>query len=217
MLAAMVRAGELPPVGERLPSNPLVVEPYDSIGTYGGTVRMMDVADSMSIGLRVRHTGLFRYNQTASQFEADLAASHAWSNNNRTLTLTLRDGLRWSDGEPFTTADMMFKWEHEILNEEIHPRGIDPFWTLGGERAVWEPLDDTTLRITWAAPNPWPWTASGAPTSRATTRCSCPPTTWSSSTPTSTTTPLRWPPNSASRTGSRCSTTAGRRATTSRR
>ena len=46
------------------------------------------------------------------------------------------------------------KWEHEIINEEIHPRGIDPFWTLGGERAVWEPLDDTTLRITWAAPNP---------------------------------------------------------------
>ena len=81
MLAAMVRAGELPPVDERLPSNPLVVEPFDSIGTYGGTVRMMDVADSMSIGLRVRHTGLFRYNQTASQFEADLAASHVWSNN----------------------------------------------------------------------------------------------------------------------------------------
>ena len=109
---------------------------------------MMDVSDRMSIGLQVRHTGLFRYNQTASQFEPDLAESHAWSNNNRTLTLTLRDGLRWSDGEPFTTADMMFKWEHEILNEEIHPRGIDPFWTLGGERAVWEPLNDTTLRIT---------------------------------------------------------------------
>ena len=83
-----------------------------------------------------------------------MAESHAWSNNNRTLTLKLRDGLRWSDGEPFTTADLMFKWEHEIINEEIHPRGIDPFWTLGGERAVWEPLDDTTPRITWSAPNP---------------------------------------------------------------
>ena len=34
MLAAMVEAGELPPVEERLPSNPLVVEPFDSIGTY---------------------------------------------------------------------------------------------------------------------------------------------------------------------------------------
>ena len=177
MLAAMVRAGELPPVDERLPSNPLVVEPYDSIGTYGGTVRMMDVADSMSIGLRVRHTGLFRYNQTASQFEADLAASHAWSNNNRTLTLTLRDGLRWSDGEPFTTADLMFKWEHEILNEEIHPRGIDPFWTLAvsarsGSRSTTPPC-----ALPGPPPTRWPWTASGALTFQATTRCSCPRTT----------------------------------------
>ena len=121
MLAAMVKAGELPPVDERLPSNPLVVEPYDSIGTYGGTVHMMDVADSMSIGLRVRHTGLFR------------SSRRIWppATPGRTTTVpsrwTLRDGLRWSDGEPFTTADLMFKWEHEILNEEIHPRGIDPF------------------------------------------------------------------------------------------
>ena len=60
LLAAMVKAGELPPMDERLPSNSLVVEPLDSIGTYGGTVRMMDVSDRMSIGLRVRHTGLFR-------------------------------------------------------------------------------------------------------------------------------------------------------------
>ena len=153
MLAAMVEAGELPPVAERLPSNPLVVEPFDSIGTYGGTLRMMDVSDRMSIGLRVRHTGLFRYNQTASAFEPDLAESHAWSNENRTLTLKLREGLRWSDGEPFTTADMLFKWEQDMTNEELSS-SIDPFYTLGGEPAVWEALDDYTLRITWAAPNP---------------------------------------------------------------
>ena len=114
---------------------------------------MMDVSDRMSIGLRVRHTGLFRYNQTASAFEADLAESHAWSNDNRTLTLKLREGLRWSDGEPFTTADMLFKWEQDMLNEELSS-SIDPFYTLGGARAVWEALDDYTLRITWAAPNP---------------------------------------------------------------
>ncbi len=153
MLAAMVRAGELPPVDERLPANPLVVEPFDSIGTYGGTLRMMDVSDRMSIGLRVRHTGLFRYNQTASAFEPDLAESHAWSNNNRTLTLKLREGLRWSDGEPFTTADMLFKWEQDMLNEDL-TSSLDPFYTLGGERAVWEAIDDSTLSITWAAPNP---------------------------------------------------------------
>jgi 4-deoxy-L-threo-5-hexosulose-uronate ketol-isomerase len=37
MLAALVEAGELPPVEERLPINPAVVEPIDSIGVYGGT------------------------------------------------------------------------------------------------------------------------------------------------------------------------------------
>ena len=33
MLAAMVKAGQLPPVDERLPSNPKVVEPYPSANT----------------------------------------------------------------------------------------------------------------------------------------------------------------------------------------
>ena len=216
MLAAMVEAGDLPPVDERLPSNPLVVEPFDSIGTYGGTVRMMDVSDRMSIGLRVRHTGLFRYNQTASAFEADLAESHAWSNDNRTLTLKLREGLRWSDGEPFTTADMLFKWEQDITNEQLSS-SIDPFYTLGGEPAVWEALDDYTLRITWAAPNPVAMDASDAPTSPATTCCSCPRTTCSSFTPASTMTPPRGPPSWVTRTGFRCSGRTARRATPSRR
>ena len=39
MLAERVAAGELPPVEERLPVNPLVVEPVDEVGTYGGTIR----------------------------------------------------------------------------------------------------------------------------------------------------------------------------------
>ncbi len=35
----MVEAGELPPLDERLPANPKVIEPLDSIGQYGGTMR----------------------------------------------------------------------------------------------------------------------------------------------------------------------------------
>jgi peptide/nickel transport system substrate-binding protein len=38
-LAAKVAAGELPPVAERLPAEPLVQEVADQIGTYGGTLR----------------------------------------------------------------------------------------------------------------------------------------------------------------------------------
>ncbi len=39
MLAEKVAAGELPPVTERLPAEPLVVTPLESTGTYGGTLR----------------------------------------------------------------------------------------------------------------------------------------------------------------------------------
>ena len=39
MLAAKVAAGELPPVEERISEEPLVINPFDEIGTYGGTLR----------------------------------------------------------------------------------------------------------------------------------------------------------------------------------
>ena len=38
LLKAKVDAGDLPPVGDRLPKNPLVVEPWEEIGRYGGTL-----------------------------------------------------------------------------------------------------------------------------------------------------------------------------------
>src|SRR5690606_2626229 len=39
-LASLVESGELPPVEERLPEQPRVVEPVDRVGSYGGTWRM---------------------------------------------------------------------------------------------------------------------------------------------------------------------------------
>ena len=42
-LAARVAAGDLPPVEERLPGNPLVVTPVERLGRYGGMWRMVMV------------------------------------------------------------------------------------------------------------------------------------------------------------------------------
>ena len=39
MLRVKVAAGELPPVEERLPEEPMVIEPLEEIGQYGGTLR----------------------------------------------------------------------------------------------------------------------------------------------------------------------------------
>ena len=93
MLAEQVEAGELPSVDERLPSNPKVIPVVDAIGAYGGTLRFGDIGERLDEGLRIRHTGLFRYNFTASVYQADLAESWEWSNGNRTLTIKLREGL----------------------------------------------------------------------------------------------------------------------------
>jgi peptide/nickel transport system substrate-binding protein len=37
-----------------------------------------------------------------------LATSWAWSNNNRTLTFTIRNGVHWTDGKPMTAADVVY-------------------------------------------------------------------------------------------------------------
>jgi len=37
-----------------------------------------------------------------------LAKSYAWSNGNKTLTFTIRDGVNWSDGKPFSAADVVY-------------------------------------------------------------------------------------------------------------
>jgi peptide/nickel transport system substrate-binding protein len=37
-----------------------------------------------------------------------LASAYAWSNHNRTLAFTIRSGVKWTDGKPFSAADVLF-------------------------------------------------------------------------------------------------------------
>src|SRR5437773_9578234 len=40
-----------------------------------------------------------------------LASSYAWSNGNKTLTFTMRPGLKWTDGKPLTADDVLFTFQ----------------------------------------------------------------------------------------------------------
>src|SRR5580698_1348129 len=40
-----------------------------------------------------------------------LATAWAWSNNNKTLTFTIRNGVKWSDGKPFSAKDVLFTFD----------------------------------------------------------------------------------------------------------
>src|SRR5258708_14839906 len=45
------------------------------------------------------------------QIVPDLAASWKYSDDDRTLTFQLRDGVKWHDGKPFTSADVKCTWD----------------------------------------------------------------------------------------------------------
>ena len=46
--------------------------------------------------------------QSTSKPKPWLATSAAWSNNFKTLTFTIRDGAKWSDGQPFSAQDVAY-------------------------------------------------------------------------------------------------------------
>ncbi len=155
MLAAMVAAGELPPVQERLPEEPLVVQPLASIGSYGGN--LIGAANYPTYGAddvwSARIQGLLKPSMDLSTVVANAASGWQASDDLRSLTLHLRRGMKWSDGHPFTADDIMFWYEDYLGNDEINP--VKPkMWSPGGELMKVEKLDDLTVRYRFAAPFP---------------------------------------------------------------
>jgi peptide/nickel transport system substrate-binding protein len=40
-----------------------------------------------------------------------LASAYQWSSDNKTLTMTIRSGVQWSDGQPFSAADVLYTFQ----------------------------------------------------------------------------------------------------------
>jgi peptide/nickel transport system substrate-binding protein len=76
----------------------------------------------------------------------ELAESWEISEDGKTITFTLRDELKWSDGEPLTADDVVFTYEEVIFNEaiptssrdvmRIGPQGLLPAVTALSDRRV---------------------------------------------------------------------------------
>ena len=108
---------DLPPLADRLPDDPVVIRPYESIGKYGGTAR-----------ITIWDTWQFFNWEHAVTISADmrgvlpnLAESFEVSEDGRTTTIRLRPGIKWSDGVPLTADDFMFRFNHVWLDPEMSP------------------------------------------------------------------------------------------------
>lgn len=152
-LAARVAAGELPPVAERLPENPLVVEPVERIGKYGGTWRAAVVGSHFDQLARYQgYENLLRWTPDWNGIIPNVAESWEVNDDATEYTFYLRKGLRWSDGHPYTADDIMFWYEDVFLNDQLTPIKSG-MWVAGGEPVVVEKVDDYTVVFRFAVPN----------------------------------------------------------------
>ncbi|MDX0598673.1 ABC transporter substrate-binding protein [Sinorhizobium medicae] len=154
MLEALAKTGSLPAVADRLPLNPMVVTPLDRVGTHGGDWNSAIVGGgSLSMLFRYQaYEPLLRYAPDWSGVVPNVA-EHYESNADATeFTFRLRKGMKWSDGEPFTTEDILF-WYEDIFNYEgLNDVGQNHL-RAGGKKARFEAVDDVTFKVIFAAPN----------------------------------------------------------------
>ncbi|MEL6470202.1 MAG: ABC transporter substrate-binding protein [Cyanobacteria bacterium J06623_4] len=147
---------KLPAIEERLPEEPLVVMPYEEIGTYGGTLTGLSKATEAGTSdlLSVRHVNLFRYADDLKTIVPNVAKDFEWNDDYTVLTVTLRKGHKWSDGEPFTAEDIVFWYDNVLSNETLYSEGIPDRFQVGGEPMQVEAVDDTTVTFTLAEAKP---------------------------------------------------------------
>ena len=146
----------LPPVAERVPSEPLVVDleaKGRSIGKSGGA---LDTLIGRSKDVRLinvwGYSRLVGYNESL-ELVPDIL-ENVEVEDGRIFTLHTREGHKWSDGHPFGAEDIRYYFEDVVSNETLTPSGLPPFLEVNDKGPKFEMLDETTVRFTWDEPNP---------------------------------------------------------------
>ena len=168
MLAKLVQEGKLPPVDERLPKNPYT-PPHSwlTVGKYGGVLKktynnnwgITGFIHEMQYGsspLRWLKDGLAIGPGFVESWESNADASR-W-------TFKIREGIKWSDGQPFTTKDIMYWWEFTVGGngkEKEFPEGLKPINSPPDEARsgtgtlmTLNAPDDYTFEMVFDAPAP---------------------------------------------------------------
>ena len=152
MCAAKAEAGEIPALADRLPENPLVIQPAESIGEYGGTWyrAFTGPADGQNMERPMKDHILF-FGTNMTDVQPNIAESWTSNADATEFTLTLRKGLKWSDGDDYNTDDIMFWYDHMVQNEDLVP--TPPSWMKsGGELLEFTQVSKETLQINSAEP-----------------------------------------------------------------
>jgi len=151
-----VKTGKLPPVAERLPLNPRVINLASmgrKPGRHGGTWRMLigKVKDIKLVPI-YGYSRLVGFNEKF-ELETDILQSYEVEEG-RIFTFHLRKGHKWSDGHPMTSEDFRYAWEDMLIDKTLGRSGLRDVLLVNGKGPKFEILDETTVRYSWEVPNP---------------------------------------------------------------
>ena len=155
-LMGKVESGDLPPVNERLPKNPLIID-IESLGMqpghYGGVISTAMAKSKDTRQMTVYgYARLVKYNRDYTLI-ADILES-VDIQEGRIFTLKLRDGHKWSDGQPFTAEDFRYWWQDIANDKTLFPVGPPAALKLNGKFPTVDILDELTVRYSWSDANP---------------------------------------------------------------
>jgi peptide/nickel transport system substrate-binding protein len=155
MLAELVKAGKLPPVEQRVPEEPLVIKPLETIGKYGGIWRraFTGPGDGENGNRIMASDKLVFADYTGAKQVPSVAKGWEAGDGNRTFTFFLRKGHKWSDGHPFTADDILFWFEDLYQNKDLTPTPTGEL-SVNGKPGTIEKVDDLTVRFKFQDPYP---------------------------------------------------------------
>ncbi|MGJ3249898.1 MAG: ABC transporter substrate-binding protein [Elainellaceae cyanobacterium] len=100
------------------------------------------------------YDGLVEENGLTADIEPALAESWEISDDDLRITFTLRDGLKWSDGEPLTAADVEFTYNDLLFNEAI-PSSARDVLRIGESQELPKVRSLDDRRVEFTVPEPF--------------------------------------------------------------
>ncbi|HVX46201.1 MAG TPA: ABC transporter substrate-binding protein [Mycobacteriales bacterium] len=150
----------LPPVKDRLPDSPLVL-PHNWVerGKYGGNLNLSVFGTTGMASAATNYRYFYGFSPARflnDSLDIGPGTADRWSSNADATVWTIhfRDGLKWSDGHPFSVDDVLF-WYEDIAMPG-HDAQTVPADCLSsrGNPCRMTKVDDNTVRLTYDSPQP---------------------------------------------------------------
>ena len=148
-IAGLRKPGGLPPRVEQKPQRggSLTVTQRSEPRSFNRLASGSSVTDVVS---HLTQAKLVRINRATQQLEPWLAETFETAPGGTVFTLKLREGLRWSDGTPFTTEDVLFTFR--ALQDEKAGSVLASALEINGQQIKVSAPDARTIRLEYPAP-----------------------------------------------------------------